>query len=376
MMTMKKGMRLILATLFFALVFSLVGYLMREIYLSTQLQSSSDEIHAALSSQQHQVYEPVLPNKAVILPDDFAFHPQFQHEWWHFFANVKDASGQQYGVQWSYFRIANDDRNTIGWQSPQLYLSHTVISTRDHVWREQRMARGGIGQAGMSNQPFRLWIDNWDWRSLGNGPLPGLLSVVTDSFGVSLQMTASGPYVLPGEKGYQTKHDLLPVASYNVQAPFIQVRGELQLSKNSAPVKVEGSAWVSKEWGSGLLAEGQQGWDWFVLKLDKQTTLTVSRYRHAQQLPYVFGTLATNDGKVMSLRESDINITPVHLTSLANGKMVPLQWHISIPSKNINLTTSVLNQHLWLPFALPYWEGPIYTVGSHNAEGFMQLTGY
>ncbi|MCG6234917.1 lipocalin-like domain-containing protein [Vibrio furnissii] len=376
MKTLKKNMKLAAATLVCVGITTLIGYLTYLLFFTQKQESYGDDLHSTLTSQRHQVYEPVLPNHPVTLPDDFAFHPQFQHEWWHFFANVTDENGQHYGVQWNYFRIANDDRNTIGWQSPQLYLSHTVISTRDHVWREQRIARGGIGQAGMNSQPFRLWIDNWNWRSLGNGPLPGLLSVNTDSFALLLQMTASGPYVLPGDKGYQTKHDLLPVASYNIQAPFIQVRGKLQLSKNTPPVTVEGTAWVSKEWGSGLLAEGQQGWDWFVLELDDSTTLTVSRYRHSLQLPYVFGTLSTKDGKVIALKESDIQIKPVHLTSLANGKSVPLQWHISIPSQNINISTSVLNQHLWLPFALPYWEGPIYAVGSHRAKGFMQLTGY
>lgn len=376
-MTMwKKMFKVLLGIGCSAAAVVLAGYLIHDVYFSANSASSSGEIQSVLLPRHHQVYEPVLPDKPVILPEDFAFHPEFQHEWLHFFANVKDASGQEYGIQWSYFRIANDDRNTIGWQSPQMYLSHAVISTRDHVWREQRMARGGIGQAGISNQPFRLWIDNWTWRSLGNGPLPGHLSVATDTFALSLQMTAVGSYVLPGDKGYQAKHDLLPVASYNVQAPFVEVHGQLKLDANAKPVQVEGSAWISKEWGSGLLAEGQQGWDWFVLDLDKRTTLTVSRYRHAMQLPYLFGTLSTTDGKIVTLGEADINITPVYMTALDNGKSLPLQWNISVPSQNINLTTSVLNPNLWLPFALPYWEGPIYSVGTHRAQGFMQLTGY
>lgn len=357
-------------------VIALIGSLLYAIFAPAQYQSDDNDLDSLFASQSQKVFESALPGKPVVLPADFAMHPDYQHEWWHFFANVKDTHGNEYGVQWNYFRIARDDLEHPGWDNSQLYFSHVVISTRDHVWREQRMARGGIGLAGLNAKPFRMWIDNWSWSAKDENPFPGRLSVNTDSFALSLKMDQNGQYVIPGEQGYQAKHNLMPVASYNIQAPFIKVRGSLKLSNNMPPVAVEGTAWMSKEWGSGLLAEGQRGWDWFVLELDKDTTLTVSRFRHNLQLPYVFGTLSNRNGKVITLNESDVMITPLHMMSLANGKLVPLQWNISIPSQNINITTSVLNQHLWLPFALPYWQGPVYSFGTHRAHGFMQLTGY
>ncbi|USD34059.1 carotenoid 1,2-hydratase [Vibrio coralliilyticus] len=332
-------------------------------------------VENVMQSKSTQVFEPVLPNIPVKIPQDFHFHDEYQHEWWHFFANVEDINGKRYGIQWSYFRVAMDDREGMGWQNPQLYVSHVVVSDKDKVWKEQRLARGGIGQAGMANRPFRLWIDNWSWRSLGQTPFPGQLSAASDSFNVQLKAVAHGPYVLPGDKGYVEKHDLLPIASYNLTSPFIKVKGALQLDSGLL-VPVEGSAWMSKEWGSGLIVEGQKGWDWFVFHLDDETTLSISRYRHAQQLPYLFGTLSRNDGKVINLSAEDITIEPHESTLFGNGKRIPLQWDIHIPRYNINLTTQVLNQQLWLPFVVPYWEGPIQTTGTHKAKGFMQLTGY
>ncbi|MBW3696774.1 carotenoid 1,2-hydratase [Vibrio sp. T187] len=333
-----------------------------------------NEVNAILVSENKKVFEPVLPDRNISLPNDFQFHPDFQHEWWHYFASVESESGEKYFIQWSFFRIATDERETTGWQSPQLYIANVVITSKSRVWKEQRLARGGIGQAGMSNRPFRIWIDNWNWRSLSSTPFPGQLKANTDTFGLALNTTAKGPYVLNGDKGYQQKHDLLPVASYNFSAPFLAVSGVLKLDGRT--IRVKGNAWLHKEWGSGLLGEGQQGWDWFVFNLDDGKSLSINRYRHNQQLPYVFGTLATRSGKVIQLTEDDIEITPLQNSTLMNGRRLPLQWIINVKEHDINLTTRIVRRDMWLPFVIPYWEGPITASGSHEAKGFMQLTGY
>ncbi|MDK9738943.1 carotenoid 1,2-hydratase [Vibrio sp. D404a] len=333
-----------------------------------------NEVNSVLVSEQFKVFEPVLPDRTVSLPQDFQFHPEYQHEWWHYFATLEDATGKDYSVQWSFFRIATDERETRGWQSPQIYISNVVITSATKVWKEQRLARGGIGQAGMTNRPFRIWIDNWNWRALGATPFPGRLSVETDTFGLELDSVTKGPYVLNGENGYQKKHDLLPIASYNFSAPFLALDGTLKL--DGAEIEVSGTAWLHKEWGSGLLGEGQQGWDWFVFNLDDGSALSVSRYRNNQQMPYVFGTLATRSGKVYQLSDSDIDIKPLPNTTLLNGRRMPLQWIVNVPQYEINLTTRIQRRDMWLPFVIPYWEGPIMASGSHEATGFMQLTGY
>ncbi|MFM2590129.1 lipocalin-like domain-containing protein [Vibrio sp. TBV020] len=337
--------------------------------------AQSDELSRAFRAPIDQVFEPVLPDNPVVLPEDFGFHNRFQHGWWHFFANVRDNQGKEYGIQWSYFRIASNDSGMSGWLSPQLFISHIVITSKDQVWREQRVARGGIGQAGMTVKPFKLWIDNWYWRSLGKTPFPGLLDVATDTFSIRLKTLTKGPFVIPGDQGYVPKHDLLPIASHNITSPFLEVRGDLSLG-NGKVISISGQGWMSKEWGSGLLADNQEGWDWFVVHLDNDTTMSVTRSRHDKQMSYSFGTLSSNDGKAVRLDDSEIEITPLRETLLLNGKRVPLQWSIKIPKHGIDLTTQSLNGDIWLPFIVPYGEAPIKTTGTHQAVGFMQLTGY
>lgn len=365
--------RFLAAVLIIVAVVVLLGSLYLPFW-SEDTVTQETEINSILTRENNTIFEPVLPDEHVSLPADFKFHPKYQHEWWNYFAKLQDKNGGVYNVQWSYFRVATDERETRGWQNPQLYISHIVISHGSQVWKEQRVARGGIGQAGMQNHPFSLWIDNWNWRSLGTTPFPGKLIVATDEFSVDLNTQTNGPFVVNGDRGFQVKHALQSVASFSFSAPFLNAKGSLNIDGQRIPVS--GSAWTQKEWGSGLIGEGQQGWDWFTFNLDDGRALTVSRYRHHGQMPHIFGTLSTRSGKVINLSEKDISIQPIQVTSLSNGKRLPLQWVINVPEYDIELTTRVVNTNMWLPFVIPYWEGPTLASGSNEAWGFMQLTGY
>ncbi len=366
----KRVLLLVLAVVAAVILLGLV----RSEFWSEQTPTPENEISSILARDNRTIFEPVLPGDHVTLPADFKFHPQYQHEWWNYFAKLTDNKGETYNVQWSYFRIATDERDTSGWQNPQLYVSQIVISHGSRVWKEQRIARGGIGQAGMQNRPFSLWIDNWSWRSLGTTPFPGKLAVATDKFGVNLYTQTSGPFSINGDKGFQVKHALQSIASFSFSAPFLKVKGTLNI--DGKLISVSGSGWTQKEWGSGLIGEGQKGWDWFIFSLDDGRALTVSRYRHHSQTPHIFGTLSTRSGKVISLSHKDITITPNLVNRLPNGKQLPLHWFISVPSYGIELTTRAEVTNMWLPFVIPYWEGPILASGTNEGWGFMQLTGY
>lgn len=328
-----------------------------------------------LYTQTTEEFKAVTADNPVAIPRDVGQNTAYQHAWWHLFANVQDKAGNRYGIQWSYFRISNNPQDVPGWQNSQLYISHIVVSNDSRVWKEQRIARGGIGQAGVVNEPFKLWLDNWSWTSLNGTPFPGELKVDTDQFSVHLSSTVAGPYVLPGERGYVSKGENNKLASHNLTAPFVDVSGELDLG-NGSSIHVQGKAWMSKEWGSGLLDVKQKGWDWFVFHVDNQTTLSVHHYRYQDAPNHVVATLSTNSGKVIAIKPEDIAIVALGEEILAGQKSIPLRWQITVPKYGIDLTTQAQNMNLWLPFVMPYWEGPVTTYGSHKIQGFMQLAGY
>ena len=107
-------------------------------------------------------FEKVVPGKPLQFPQDFGAHNNFRTEWWYVTANLTDESGAPYGVQWTLFRQAGapgDERP--GWASQTVWMGHAAVtSATDHLFAET-FARGGIGQAGVTANPFRAFIDDW-----------------------------------------------------------------------------------------------------------------------------------------------------------------------------------------------------------------------
>ena len=60
----------------------------------------------------------VVPGKPIVFPADHGAHPDFRVEWWYVTANLNDAQGHSYGVQWTLFRQAVGPGDaTEGWAS-------------------------------------------------------------------------------------------------------------------------------------------------------------------------------------------------------------------------------------------------------------------
>src|SRR3954467_15830232 len=110
----------------------------------------------------------VVPGRAFAFPADHGPHPEFRIEWWYVTANLADARGTAYGVQWTLFRqaIAAGGPQE-GWANQQIWMGHAAVTRADTHRFAQAFARGGIGQAGVEANPFRAWIDAWEMRGLG-----------------------------------------------------------------------------------------------------------------------------------------------------------------------------------------------------------------
>lgn len=320
------------------------------------------------------VYEPVLPDITINVGKDFNEHPNYHHEVWHYKANVKGDDGREYGIQWTMYRISNGDYQGVGWKNAQIYIAQAVVSTEDQSWSQQRISRGGIGQAGVLMDPLRMWIDDWLWKSNNNFSMPSQLQVKADDFSIDLTSASYGPFVLNGDKGYKKTHDLLSTASYSFSAPFLKTKGVLML--NGKEVNVQGLAWLDKEWGNHLIASNTLRWDAFSIHLKDGRALALTQYHHPQKIRYIIGTLSSKDGSVIDIDNDDIHLYPLETYPLLNGKILPLRWVIEIPKYKISLITQFYNKEMWLPYWVPSWEGPILVTGSQTGVGFIQLMGY
>ncbi|MGN7439606.1 lipocalin-like domain-containing protein [Pseudomonas lactis] len=315
----------------------------------------------------------VVPGKVFSFPEDHGPHDGFRIEWWYVTANLKDAQGNVFGVQWTLFRNAlKAGPVEPGWRDSTVWLGHAAVTSATRHYAAERLARGGVGQAGAQAEPFNAWIDDWNFATR-----PGAASPLADmqlkasgaQFAYDLHLTSSRPLVLQGDGGYSRKSDQ-GQASYYYSQPFFTASGSVSLDGHT--YQVIGPAWLDREWSSQPLAASQTGWDWFSLHLDRGAQLMLFRVREKDSDGYLSGTWIDAQGHTETLHNSDIQLTPLTTTTI-DGRNIPTRWSLKIPGKQLDITTEAVNPKAWMDLGIPYWEGPVRFEGG---VGYLEMTGY
>lgn len=321
------------------------------------------------------------PDRVLVFPADHGPHPGFRIEWWYLTANLTDANGRAYGVQWTLFRSesrpAGPGEVSAAWQSPELWMGHAALTTSTAHFVAERLARGGTGQAGVSLDAagFQAWIDGWAMTGLaaaGSDPFSAMtVKAGGDGFGYDLTLRAEGPLVLHGAGSYSVKSETGQASHYYSQ-PFLRVEGRLDLPEG--PVTVSGTAWLDREWSSQPLAPDQSGWDWFSLSFDNGEKLMGFVLRDGSG-GFRSGSWIAADGTVEPLAEGALMAEPMDHATVA-GRTVPVGWRLRLEDKGLDIHLTALNPDAWMATSLPYWEGPVTISGSHPGRGYLEMTGY
>lgn len=311
-----------------------------------------------------------MPDPEFIFPQDHGPHPDFRIEWWYLTANLMGPDGTKYGVQWTLFRSALAPETQPGWQDPQVWFAHAAVTTPTQHFSAERVARGGIGQAGVTTEPFEAWID--DWRMVGSNFDQLTLSASDAKFRYDLELAAKGPLVFHGDAGYSVKSEE-GQASYYYSQPFFEVRGVLKLPERSVPVT--GNAWLDREWSSQPLADTQTGWDWFSLSFESGEKLMGFQLRQTDGNNFTSGTWISPEGETTALANGEFVAEPIEDTEVA-GRVIPTRWRVLLAEREIDVEVQAINSESWMDVSLPYWEGPVQFNGSHKGRGYLEMTGY
>ncbi|WP_019954687.1 lipocalin-like domain-containing protein [Yoonia vestfoldensis] len=306
------------------------------------------------------------PDPVFDFPADHGPHPDYRIEWWYLTANLEDADGTPYGLQWTLFRSALAPYEAEGWDSPQLWMGHAAVTTETEHFVAERLARGGIGQAGVVADPFSAWIDDWalegDWQTLQ-------MRATGADFGYDMTLSAAGPLVFHGEGGYSVK-SAAGQASYYYSQPFFEIAGTLHLP--TGDVEVTGNAWLDREWSSQPLADNQTGWDWFSLLFDDGNKLMGFRLQQTDGMNYTSATWITAEGETTPYADGALQVEPL----MTNAAGVPVHWRLTLPARGVDVTVEALNDDAWMATSVPYWEGPVTFQGTHQGRGYLEMTGY
>ena len=309
------------------------------------------------------------PNPQFEFPADHGPHPDFRIEWWYLTANLTGPDGTPYGLQWTLFRTALAPEAGEGWSAPQLWMGHAAITTPDAHYVSERLARGGIGQAGVESAPFNAWIDDWTLA----GTFDALTMTATGAeFAYDMTLSADGPLVLHGDGGYSVK-SADGQASYYYSQPFFDIAGTLTLPEGD--IEVTGIAWLDREWSTQPLGTDQTGWDWFSLSFDDGNKLMGFSLHETGGDLFTSATWITPDGQSIAYPDGAFSAVPLAEHDVA-GRSIPVRWQVSLPAQGVDVTVQAINPDAWMATSVPYWEGPVTINGSHSGRGYLEMTGY
>lgn len=333
-------------------------------------QSNNNPLKMQFNDQQQYA----LPSKdnTISFPQAHWPHKTFKHEWWYLTANLNTESGQRFATQWTLFRTAVNNQH---W-----YFAHAALADRQVHLAEFREGREELGNVEVNHFPFTARIDDWTWQSSAQ-LLPAQLTYGSAKYvfaasdthlknwQVNLSLSTSQPFYLQGAKGFSKKHRSKNIASYYYSQPFITVKGKILWQGKWQ--NVSGNGWFDREWGSALLAEEQQGWDWFSLRLNKDQALMIYRIRSLQD-DYLYGSLMDRSGKIETVNNADIKL----ISQAAQQGDYPQRFTLQVDQLGIDLTISVLNEQQIMRFGIEYFEGMVTFSGTHSGDGFVEMTGY
>lgn len=332
-------------------------------------------------------YRRVLPGDALEFPRDHGAHPDTKTEWWYLTGNVEDEAGRAYGVQFTVFRSALGPPGSIDESAPlrtrQVWAGHLALAdvAAGRVRFAERLRRGGTALAAASEDDMDIALDDWTLRRGADDALSVVAGDVGAGFAVTLSLRPEKPLVLHGDGGVSSKGPEPGNASAYSSWTRLAASGELVV--DGEPRQVTGSFWYDHEFGSSVLGEGVEGWDWFGLQLDDGRELMLFHLRRADgpPMPASSGTLVARDGTATHLALEDFELTPTATwRSPRTDAVYPAAWTLRVPDHGVDVRIAPRVADCELDTShgtgVVYWEGPVELFGSHAGRGYGELTGY
>jgi predicted secreted hydrolase len=324
--------------------------------------------------------------REIRLPQDHGPHFEFQTEWWYYTGQLTTQDQRRFGFQLTFFRrgLSPGPPPTAGLATNQVYFAHFAITdvARGRHQSAERVSRGAAGLAGASGEPFRVAVEEWSVEATRADGSAVRLRARDQGLVLDLELGATKPLVLHGDRGLSAKSAEPGNASYYVG--YTRLRASGRIGTDGSGASAQGEAWFDHEWSTSALGAGAIGWDWWSLQLDdgRELMLFEIRQKDGGRDPASGGTLVAADGRSRRLSAADVETTALgHWTSPRSGASYPARWRLRIPSEGIELEVEPLVADQEMRTAFTYWEGAVRVSGTsggqpRNGRGYVELTGY
>jgi predicted secreted hydrolase len=326
----------------------------------------------------------------VVLPRDLAAHANVQTEWWYYTGHVRSTSGREYGFELVFFKRRTDlDKFAIiplRLIGNPYYFAHFAITDKDSKtfrYAHRKSTNGPFDlPATASESHYYLNLGDWSIRQSGDSHI--VRAGLDDGTTLEATLTPEKSAVMNGIDGVSFKDE--GEASRYFSYTRMRVEGSLLSGRTSE--KVEGSAWMDREFGTWTPTENQKGWDWFSIQLDNGCDLMCYQLRDSagEVSPFSSGSFVDEHSTVTPLVSKDVSISPIGTwKSSRSGAAYPSGWKIVVPRLALDLRVEPVMQDQELDTRgstmIVYWEGACEVTGTAGDGGisgraYVELVGY
>ncbi len=328
-------------------------------------------------------FQPALPGYEFAFPRDHGSHPEYRTEWWYYTGHLRTATGRRYGFEVTFFRagVSREERGS-AWDLRDLMPAHfAVTDVEQKAFRYyEKLNRASAFTAGAAEG--KLDVFNEGWRATTNPDGSWRLVAKEKSDSVDVVLRTRKPPAVHGENGVSVKAQGVGYASHYYSMTRLEAEGTINGQRAT------GQVWMDHEFGSAVLRENQQGWDWFSIQLDNDAELMLYVIRRTDGSPDVTssGSLIASDGRVIHIRHDQMRITPrARWKSPKSGATYPMRWRVEVPSFNVALDVNPLMNAQELltkgSTRVTYWEGACDVSGTFGGvavrgDAYVEMTGY
>lgn len=372
--------------LFFLLVLLLIGCEKKQqqatkpLTVANTLGGEADSIDAG--------YARAIQPRQFKFPEDHASHPLFRNEWWYLTGNVSSAIGQQFGYQITFFRIALQPHSPAltkresQWASDQVWMAHAALTdiSGQQYYHAQRFARDALGLAGFQQQPFKVWLEDWQINAVAKGEFPWQVHFKHNDITLDLTLFSTKLPVLQGDKGLSQKSAAQGNASYYYSMTQLQTTGKISIADQVH--QVTGKSWLDREWSTSALGKNQIGWDWFALQFDDDSELMYyqMRTKSGKADSYSAGKYTDATHKVKTISHREIQLTPLSIWTSPTGQRYPVRWRMHLPTMQKTWLVEAQLAQQEMTSVINYWEGAVRIVDEKTnklvGKGYLEMTGY
>lgn len=332
-------------------------------------------------------FRPALPGYEFVFPRDHGAHPEYRTEWWYYTGHLRTESGRRYGFEVTFFRSgvpprAGTSRGGTRWDLTDLMPAHFAVTDveRKEFRYYEKLNRASVFTAAAAEG--KLDVFNEAWRATTNPDGSWRLVAKQGSDSIDLVLRTRKPPAVHGRNGVSVKSQGVGYASHYYSMTRLETSGVINGQRAS------GQTWMDHEFGSAVLRENQQGWDWFSIQLDNDAELMLYIIRRTDGTPDATsaGSLIAGDGRVIHIRQDQLRITPrERWKSAKSGATYPVRWRVEVPSFNIALDVApVMNGQELLTKGstrVTYWEGACDVAGTFDGvavrgQAYVEMTGY